>query len=308
MEKSYLAFVEKLRQELIRVAGVEDTSVFFKRKEEYLQTDEDRLYLFLGEKDGKKVGCGIYTQDLYNNTEPDTDLGEIVDTVLTRVYHMRQLPFLENIRKEADYEEIRSSLFIRLLNYQKNKNELNGVVYERIGDIALVLYQKLGEQENTVISVKIRESMLAQWHQDKKNVMENAMQNTCYLMPPRFYVWDRLLEDPDYGGEKFMEFQSNCQLYKGCLGNCLSTTVKTNGAVAVFFPGVMEKIAGLIGSGFYMVFTSVHEVMIHNDQTSDPDRLKLILRDTIEKATLPREILTYQIYHYDKDTGRITWE
>lgn len=307
MEKSYYAFVERLRQEFIRATGADEDSVIFKRKEELPKTDEDRLYLFLREKDGKKVGCGIYTQDLFNMTELDDDLGEIVDAVLKRMHRMRRLPFIDNIRRETDYDEIRTCLFIRLLNYQQNKNELEGMVYERIGDIALVLYRKLGEQEGTLISIKIRESMLACWHMDKKTVMENAMQNTCYLTPPRFYVWEQLLEDPDYEGEKFMEFQSEYQLHKGRLGNCLSTTLKTNGAVAAFYPGVAEKISCMLGSGFYMVFTSIHEVMIHNDRTADPNQLKQILRDTIEKATPPREILTYQIYHYDKDTGRITW-
>ena len=49
------------------------------------------------------------------------------------------------------------------------------------------------------------------------------------------------------------------------MGNCLSTSRKTNGAVAVFLPGVAERLAYLLDSDFYMVFTSIHEVMIHND-------------------------------------------
>lgn len=56
------------------------------------------------------------------------------------------------------------------------------------------------------------------------------------------------------------------------MGNCLSTSKKTNGAVAVFLPGVAERLAALLESDFYMVFTSIHEVMIHNDRNVEPER------------------------------------
>lgn len=70
---------------------------------------------------------------------------------------------------------------------------------------------------------------------------------------------------------------------KDAMGNCLSTTIKTNGAVAVFLPGVAEHLAELLNSDFYMVFTSIHEVMIHNAKKVDPE-----------------DYLTSRIYKYNR--------
>ena len=308
MEKGYLAFVEELRREFIRTAGVDEDSVRFKRKEEEPQTDEDRMYLFLREENGKRFGCGIYTEELYASGKNQNNLHGIVKEVLMRMERVQKLRYLNHPEMIADYERVRSSLFIRLLNYPRNKEELENVVFERIGDIALVLYQKLGEQENTIISVKIRRTMLDLWQLDKRTVMEQAMQNTCEMTPPRFYLWERLMEDPDYEGESFLDSSDIYELHRGWHGNCLSTTVKTNGAVAAFFPGVAKKIAELFDTGFYLVFTSIHEVMIHSDEFAEPETLRGILKDTIRKATPPGEILSYKIYHYDKKTGVFTWE
>ena len=41
----------------------------------------------------------------------------------------------------------------------------------------------------------------------------------------------------DYEGENFMNLLFDMSLKKDAIGNCLSTSVRTNGAVAVFLPG-----------------------------------------------------------------------
>ena len=74
-----------------------------------------------------------------------------------------------------------------------------------------------------------------------------------------------------------MNLLCDYKLKKDVLGNCLSTTIRTNGAVAIFLPGVAERIGQLMGGGFYMVFTSIHEVMIHNEKSADPEELKKVM-------------------------------
>lgn len=91
---------------------------------------------------------------------------------------------------------------------------------------------------------------------------------------------------------------------KDQIGNCLSTTIRTNGAVALFLPGVADRIAQLMNSDFYAVFTSVHEVMIHCVHTVSADGLENILNSTIEEATPPEDVLTHKIYKYCKDTQK----
>ena len=101
-----------------------------------------------------------------------------------------------------------------------------------------------------------------------------------------------------------MNLGDKCELKKDAMGNCLSTTKKTNGAVAVFLPGVAEQLAYMLDSDFYMVFTSVHEVMIHNDRFVEPEDLECVLRDTIREATPKEDYLTSRIYQYNRETHK----
>ena len=307
MEKSYEVFVEELRQEFIRLTAIKDDEIIFKRKEDTPETDEDRLYLFFPEKDGEKRGCGIYTRELYETSQNGSDLQEIVRTVMERMRNLNALEGNERAIEIKAYEKVRDGLFIRLLNFENNAMELKDAVYDQIGDIALVLYLKIGEHADTIVSTKIRREILEGWGMDKKVVMEKAMLNTVCMSPPRFFAWDRLTENPDYNGEDFMNLHSRYQIHHGRFGNCLSTVNRVNGAVAVFYPGVAEKICQMLGTGFYAVFTSAHEAMIHSDETSGQEELKKILLDTIARATPGGSAPTRLIYHYEKETGSFTW-
>ena len=56
-----------------------------------------------------------------------------------------------------------------------------------------------------------------------------------------------------------------------------------------------------------MVFTSVHEVMIHSEENTDPRKLKEVLAETIEETTPEEDFLTYYVYHYDPETGQFSF-
>ena len=57
--------------------------------------------------------------------------------------------------------------------------------------------------------------------------------------------------------------------------------------------------------GLYLAFTSVHEVMLHDAESVEPEELKTILKATIEEATPEEDVLTRHIYHYDLKSDQI---
>lgn len=88
-------------------------------------------------------------------------------------------------------------------------------------------------------------------------------------------------------------------------GSCLSTSIRTNGAVAVFLPDVAQRIADLMDDDFYIVFTSVHEAMIHPKRMFCPEDLERILKETLKEATPDEDFLSDEIYYYDRGARKI---
>ncbi|MDO4338153.1 MAG: DUF5688 family protein [Eubacteriales bacterium] len=308
MEKEYMEFIEEFRQVLLAATGYEEDRIYLKKKEEYPPTAGDRLFLECEVREESREVCGLYVRELYERYTKGASIEEMTREVLLELKRIQKSGFMGKALELGDYEKVKDSLFIRLLNVDRNREDLHDAIYREIGDIALVLYMAMGETEGCFTSIKIRKDILKKWHGDEEVIFREALLNTYYISPPRIYQWEKLVFDPDYSGENFMNLMTEFEIHKGARGNCLSTTKRTNGAVAVFLPGVAQRIGELLGSSFYMVFTSIHEVMIHNDEMVEPQELKKILRETIREATPEEDFLTYLIFHYDKDTGKITFE
>ncbi|MFR6135674.1 MAG: DUF5688 family protein [Blautia massiliensis (ex Durand et al. 2017)] len=93
--------------------------------------------------------------------------------------------------------KVKSRLFIRLLNADKNRTILKELVHHKIGDIALVVYYLAGEKEGYVLSAKIKKSFVEKWGKDVDTVFEAALINTYFISPPRIYHWEKMLFDRD---------------------------------------------------------------------------------------------------------------
>ena len=279
MQKDYETFVEKLEIGIYEATGIPRENISFEKEGGRFAPVGDRLLVKFAEHDDAWEVCGLYTQELFKSYQNGSPFEEIIKEITDDLNRIKKADIYEKTRVIRDYEKTKPRLFIRLLNADKYSADLQDAVYKTLGDIALVLYMKVTEYEGCVTSTKI-------------------------MSPPRIYRWEQMIFNPEYEGESFMNLGDKCELKKDAMGNCLSTTKKTNGAVAVFLPGVAEQLAYMLDSDFYMVFTSVHEVMIHNDKFVEPEDLQCVLRDTIREATPKEDYLTSRIYQYNRETHK----
>lgn len=307
MEKEYKDFVEELIQALVAATGYEEKRIYFKKKDDYPPSSGDRIFVeFAAGQDYREV-TGLFVENLYQRYCKGTAMEEIVQYTLNDLERIKASGTLRKAQNLADYEKIKGDLFIRPLNLERNREELKNSIYREIGDIALVLYVRMGSCNGLVTSFKVRRDMVETlWHQDCEEVFEEALKNTYSLTPPRIFRLEKLVLEKDYTGDDFMDGQPCSSLSENYFGNCLSTEEHINGAVSVFLPGVAERLGELMGSGYYIAFTSIHEAMIHSENSADPERLKTVLKDTVEDATPKEDILSLNIYYYDKDSGMIS--
>lgn len=304
MQKDYEVFVEKLEAGIYEATGIPRENIHFEKEGGKYAPVGDRLLVKFAEHEDAWEVCGLYTQELFKAYQKGSPMEEIMKEITDDLERVRKAKIYEKTKVLKDYEKTKKRLFIRLLNADKYAEDLKDAVYKTLGDIALVLYMKVTEYQGCVTSTKIRQGMLEQWKKDSDEVFKEALLNTYFMSPPRIYRWEQMIFNPEYEGESFMNVGDNSKLTKEAMGNCLSTTKKTNGAVAVFLPGVAQRLAYLLDSDFYMVFTSVHEVMIHNDRNVEPADLQCVLADTIKEATPKEDYLTSRIYQYNRESHK----
>lgn len=306
---NYEMFVEELKNKISAATNVPiENMEFVKDGNKYAPTG-DRLLIKLAKHEDAWEVCGVHVKELFEELSKGTSFNSIVNSSVEDIKQIQEQSLYKETKKIWDYETAKDSLFIRLLNYDDNSEGLKDAIYKKIGDITQVLYMKVSERDGNVMSTKILKSIVRKWQANsdllsEDYIFEEALKNTERMYPPRIYRWDQMLFNPEYEGEEFMSPGTEEAISQDLIGNCLTTAKKTNGAVAIFYPGVAERFAGVLDSDLYLVFTSVHEVMVHKADGVDAVDLSIILQDTLEEATPKEDFLTRKIYKYEKDTHR----
>lgn len=74
-------------------------------------------------------------------------------------------------------------------------------------------------------------------------------------------------------------------------------------------PEVINKLEQLFPEGFYVIPSSVHEVLIvPNNGEMDPKRLGEMVREVNRAEVEREEVLSDRVYSYDKDKHQIRQE
>ena len=310
--------LEEKKQELSygKIAFFEDGSTSTDAKElsiiretniKYQKTESDVLigdYIILYQyKDKREQMCRFNCMQLYQEYEKGS-WAAVWEPILSSIDSSRkfmELGIIDLIEKN-EYDLLKDKLFIRPLNFKDHRYELKNHIYRRIGDMVLVLYI-LASDENDgkthdVLSVKVPKTSMQAWGIDEEEVWESAMSNTYIMAPPRIYLNAMDIVNPPYHRGAFMALNSDITSLSPNAVPTVTTTAQINGAIAMFYPGVMKRIAELFGDDYYIAFTGTSEARLHKKGTIQPRSILMRIKQ-MNKAFDPSEVLSNKVYLYE---------
>lgn len=262
----------------------------------------DFMTLNIGQGSGTASQCRFELKSLYNdfNAKGWEFIWKFIKNnidVCNQITEAGVLPLMDN------YETVKEKLIIRPLNFTNNKYDLKEAVYKKTGDIALVLYLVIYEnKEQGLGTSKVNKGIFEKWNKSIDEVWEAALTNTYVLAPPRMYMSPLDRMDPPYEKGAFMALGSKMKPFGKLSVPSVTTVKQVNGAIAMFYPGVKEKIASMAGGSYYVAFTSIHEAEIHCAGTIPPRNILRNLK-SVDKAFGPEETLTKKVYFYNAEKG-----
>lgn len=248
----------------------------------------------------KSAYITLNLEDIYNKNLTKDEIEKLikgkVDT-FSKLYDSAN-SVLDNVE---DFDYIKDKLTIRLLPYEENKEKLEDVVYHQFYDIAVVLYITISHEDGILNTAKVKKSLLEKWpgwrmrRIQEADLFTIAVQNVIRDQHP--IIGDLASVVADKLESVFLATPESLSSYTGAA--LLTTSQKTNGAVAAFIPGVADKLVELLGDSFYVVFTSLHEAMIHKNGESVEGMYRAL--DGTNRAFGQEDYLSSTIYFYDKD-------
>lgn len=301
MKLGYLEFVEVLRKQLLNALHLQEQQIFFKKK---AIDNKDRLFVEAFENSSGKQLCGIDVKDLYERCMEGSSMESISYSVQDEIEKIKTVGMLEGEMTPDSYQKIRKYLFVKPLNKKAHSLELEDAVHKDVGDIACVVYMMLSNT-NEYFCVKIKNQHLKQWKMTKEAVMEEALKNTCQMTPPLIYT-----NGKNKSGGSFMDNGAFC-LSKSdkVMGVQLCTNAKENGAVSVFFPGVLQRLAQLMESDLYILFTSRNESSIYSVNESNLEDIKdelHIMETDYDNGIWYEDSLSEELYYYSRIEDKLS--
>lgn len=255
--------------------------------------------------EGKRVVPTVYLEDFFE----EYNRGMTLSTVTDRIYEiLLSGNDVEDVNVDffSDYKQVKNRLGIKLVNAAANSELLKDVPHKRFLDLAIVCYVAVRDQTIGSGSILVHNNHIMMWGISEREVIFDAIENVSRIEPGKLIkITDMLKEmlDDNSDTDSIMEDMINerqCSLF------VLTNESRSFGASVLIYKGMLESIARSIESDYYVIPSSIHEVLvIPADNVTDYETLNRMVQEVNNTQLTPMEILSDHVYLYSRDRATL---
>lgn len=253
----------------------------------------------------------IYMDGYYNDYKNGRPMIEIIAEV-ERAYDTYKVEQDFDVNSITDFNHVQDKICYKLVNRDKNKELLSDAPYLPFHDLAVIFYVVVSEDRVGTGTVTVHNHLMEMWgNPDIKELYRIAKNNTQRRYKGRVSNMMEIIGeiishsadnvDPDVV-DAFFEMDS---VYEDNMMPMFVATnsKKVNGAGVILYDGLLRTFAEKIGGDFYILPSSVHEV-IFVPANGDMDARYLIqmVKEVNATEVAPDEVLSDNVYKYHADT------
>lgn len=243
-------------------------------KEVIKNNDTTRCGIIIHEK-GKNVSPTIYIDDIGGTTK------EVAMKVIESYKSASANMDFADTSKIIDWDYARTHVVPRLINTKANTERLKGIISRQFLDLSIIYAVNVGTDASvTITSQLLNEYGVTEqelYNTSLENIMGNAKFDSMISVLMQFDVENETLDDGMY---------------------VLTNTQKMFGAVSILDATIMKNIRRAMNGDFYVIPSSVHEVICLRKETMPADALADMIRDVNATTLSPDEILSDHAYVY----------
>jgi hypothetical protein len=200
-----------------------------------------------------------------------------------------------------DFENVKDRICYKLVNAAENEDFLKEVPHKPFLDLAICFYYVYSNEEIGEGTILIRDVHASMWNVSVDTLMECAEKNTSKLYP----IESVPMKDVLLGTEKSESVENTkfndeiTQICEEMPMQVISNKKRSQGAACILYSGMLEEIAEKYGNDFYIMPSSVHEVIVlPADKAENPEDLKEMVKTINETQLEPEEVLSDNVYLY----------
>lgn len=265
---------------------------------EHHKINQDYISLVVRRK-GANIGVVVSLGDLYGAYMSGQSMEKILETI-DRL--LSEAPVFD-FSCLFDPEYVKPRLFIRVCNLERNKKFLESCPYEELEDLAITCHVMVGKNEGKSQSSIVNNEMMEMLGFTREELFAAAKKNAADILPVEVINMGDMMSQMfsiGFVSDEERECMEDIPMY------IVTNQAKTNGASAIFYPGVMEKLADVLGEGFYILPSSVHETIILPEGSSSEMPLLEMVKEVNQKKVNPEDKLTDNVYYYDAQKKKLS--
>ena len=242
----------------------------------------------------------IYIEDCIKQLPEDFAMKNLAEAIIS-IYQvgMREAPAVESLSLEFD--DIKDKLVVQLAEVERNKDRLRELAYKPLYNGMVMLAYVVVQGERGNMRFAVTKEIAKGQNYDIEKMFETAMKNN---EPVLVDTKDVILSD----GVKNVQNLFDKEL-SGKLPDSMYTLTNSStnlGAATLYYPDVQKRIADMLQNSYYVLPSSIHEVMILPCSVNDnPEFLRKMVREANETVVNPQEVLSDRVFMYDREKERL---
>ena len=280
-------FQESLKEELAE-RGM-DTDVSF-QKVEKMNESYDAVTV---KPIDSIIGVNFNVEKAFDSYEAGTDMDEVVNHTADSVEKaFREAPQID-ITAITDYEQMKSKLSMEVVSADRNADLLQNVPHEKMEDMAVVYRLMLGQMDEGSGTVLVTDQLMERFGITHEQLRQDALENAPEIRPSEIRGMSEVMNEiaPGMAPEIAPEDE---QMFVA------SVPDKIRGAGVIAYPNFMEDAAEKMGGDFFVIPSSIHEVLLVRDNGEMTSKdLENMVKEVNATQVEPEDQLTDHVYHYD---------
>lgn len=272
-------YTEFMNAMLCEIRGQVDAQV---RTELYTVTKNNgtRRTGILFKKEDSNLAPTIYLEEFYQKYLKGQQVPDLADSICS-IYQEIRVKKTCDCQNLFDFNHVKEHIVYKLIRRDANEELLKQIPYEPFLDLAVVYYIQIDNTRFGSAAIQIRNEHLRYWRVEKEEIRRLAEKNTPRIYPVQIRQIVRFM---------YVATNEQCSL----------------GAAVMRYPDFREKVRGMIRGDFYILPSSIHEVILVPESFGlEPERMQEMVKEINQTGVAPEEVLSDSVYYSDGEEIRI---
>lgn len=237
-------------------------------------------------------GPCVYLNEPYREYQDgEMQYDEIVDEVFYQLADSRNALQGIDIEKFKKWENIQGNIRAKLVNMERNQEQLKTMPHRMFLDLAVVYYVMVIDRGEEIGMFLIHHGHMEVWGKDEEALYQTAMQNMRADGKADFFSMETLIKQ--VCGAPPMDRWQDTGMY------ILTNRNKRFGASELLDKGTLRMMADQMGDGFIVLPSSIHECIVLRPRVPSKYKdLSYMVRAVNDAEVSEEERLSDHVYAY----------